>query len=68
MEPELLDIATAGRILGVSRTTMYRLVSENRVPTVRIGRSVRIARRQLLALVDELASSGRSIESRPDRP
>ena len=65
MEPELLDPATAARLLGVGRTTIYSMIARNRVPVVRIGRSVKIPRRALLAWIDDAASQGRRIETQP---
>lgn len=65
MEPELLSMAAASRILGCSRTTIYSLASRNLVPVVRIGRSVRIPRRLLMEWIDTAAAEGRRIDTRP---
>jgi len=63
--PELLSPAAASRLLGVGRTTIYSLVARNLLPTVRIGRCVRIPRRALLDWVDKAAAEGRRVDSRP---
>ena len=42
--PLLIRIPEAARLLGISRSTMYQLVTRGEAPVVRIGRSLRIAR------------------------
>jgi excisionase family DNA binding protein len=42
MEPGLLKVEDAARYLAVGRSTMYELMSRGEVPTVHIGRAVRI--------------------------
>lgn len=51
----LLRVAEAAELLGVSRTTMYQLVSANAVPVVRIGRLVRVPHDALLRWIDAQA-------------
>lgn len=46
-DPLLLRVSEAARLLSVSRGTAYQLVAARAIPTVRIGRSVRIPRKQL---------------------
>ncbi len=48
MEPELLRIEEAAKVLGLGRSKAYELVAAGVLPTVRIGRAVRIPRRALL--------------------
>lgn len=43
-EPPLIRVEDAARMIGVGRTRMFELVWSNDVPSVRIGRSVRIPR------------------------
>ena len=50
--PRLLRIGEAAQFLGVSRTTMYRLMHSVQLKTVRIGRSVRVALEDLEAFVE----------------
>jgi excisionase family DNA binding protein len=51
-DPLLLRVAEAANLLGVSRSTMYQLVTSGQVQVVRIGRSVRVPRRVLEALAE----------------
>jgi excisionase family DNA binding protein len=53
MEQLLIDINEARRITSLSRTTVYKLIAENRLATVKIGR------RRLIKVqsVQELLSS-----------
>jgi excisionase family DNA binding protein len=45
--PLLLRVPEAARLLSVSRSTLYQLVAAGEVPVVRVGRSVRVVRREL---------------------
>lgn len=49
--PRLLTVEQARERLQVGRSTMYDLVAEKVVPSVRIGRSVRIPEDQLEAWI-----------------
>ena len=40
--PRLLTVKEAGRILAVSRSSVYELIAAGRLETVHIGRSVRV--------------------------
>lgn len=44
----------AARMLGLSRATLYRLLSDGRISSVRIGRSRRIPHRAICDYVDRL--------------
>lgn len=39
--PELIDISTLAKFLGVGERYVRRMVAERRVPTVKVGRLVR---------------------------
>lgn len=41
-EPELLRITEVAKLLNVGRTTAYSMVTAGELPTVRIGRCVRV--------------------------
>ncbi|MHB1414618.1 MAG: helix-turn-helix domain-containing protein [Chloroflexota bacterium] len=43
-EGDLLDVSEASRRLGVSRSRGYQLVAQGTVPSVRLGRSIRVPR------------------------
>lgn len=51
--PPVLDVPTAGRLLGLGRSAAYELVQADRWPTpvVRLGRRLRIPTAPLLALL-----------------
>jgi excisionase family DNA binding protein len=48
------SVADAGIKAGVGRTTMWGLVREGAIPTIRIGRRVLITRKALLGYLDSL--------------
>ncbi len=56
--PLLLDYREAARLLAVSERTVWSLVAKGELPAVRIGRAVRIDRRDLVAWVDRQKSAG----------
>jgi excisionase family DNA binding protein len=41
--PQLLTIVDAARLLGISRSKLYELLADGELPSVRIGRTRRIA-------------------------
>lgn len=47
VERELLTVAEAAGVLRIGRTKCYELVAAGVLPTIRIGRAVRIPRRAL---------------------
>jgi excisionase family DNA binding protein len=54
-EPALLTIDEAARYLRLSRAKVYLMASRGEVPSVRMGRSVRIHRHRLDAWLDSKA-------------
>ncbi|MDQ2728943.1 MAG: helix-turn-helix domain-containing protein [Actinomycetota bacterium] len=52
--PLLVDIASAAARLGVSRSTLYRLIEAGQLDVVHVGRSVRVPTAALEDLVDGL--------------
>jgi excisionase family DNA binding protein len=46
-DPILLRLPEAARLLGLGRSTIYELASRGEIPTVHIGRAVRISARAL---------------------
>ena len=59
----MLRVNEAAEVLGIGRTTVYELVAKGELPTVRIGRSVRIPISAIEAWVEantEGVSSGDS--------
>jgi excisionase family DNA binding protein len=54
MEVLLLRVREAAKCLGLSRATVYRLISRQSIPVVRIGGAVRISPQALRQYVAEL--------------
>ena len=49
---ELLRAEEARRILNISKAAVYKLAAEGTLPSVRVGRSVRIVRAELERYLD----------------
>lgn len=58
--PELVDIETVARLLGVGERYVRRMVAERRVPTVKIGHYVRFDLADIRNWVEQ--------QRRPDAP
>jgi excisionase family DNA binding protein len=56
--PTLLTVKEAGRILAISRSSLYELIGCGHVETVHIGRSVRIPADAIASYVRTLRSTG----------
>jgi excisionase family DNA binding protein len=52
--PLLLTIPEAARVLAIGRTTLYELISDGAIDTVRIGRATRISVEAVRAFVDRI--------------
>jgi excisionase family DNA binding protein len=52
LEPATYSIEEAARILGVGRTAAYDAARRGEIPSIRIGRAVRVPRRALERLLD----------------
>ncbi len=50
---EYLKVPEVARIIRVARSRAYELVAEGEIPSVRIGRSVRVSRRDLDRWLEE---------------
>ena len=55
----LLTISKAAEELSISRSSMYRLISEGRIPTVNIVGKMRIKETSLKSFVDQLERESR---------
>jgi len=51
-EPISVRVATAVKLTGIPRTTLYELIASGEIDTVKIGRSTFIPYRQLKRLID----------------
>lgn len=58
MHDSLLTVSEVADILGIRRDRVYALIRENLLPSVKLGRQVRVAPAQLEAWI---ASGGRSL-------
>jgi excisionase family DNA binding protein len=56
-EREWLTYAEAGQMVGLSRVTLWKLVSAGEVEAARVGRAVRINRESLRAYMRRSAAS-----------
>ncbi|MRX42353.1 helix-turn-helix domain-containing protein [Agromyces kandeliae] len=54
--PLLYSPESAARLLGVGRSTVYELLADGSLASLKIGRARRIRREDLVALVDRLAA------------
>lgn len=50
--PLVYSVEDAGRLLRLSRATAYAMAKNGSIPTVRFGRSVRVPRKALEALLE----------------
>jgi excisionase family DNA binding protein len=53
-EPLLYDSETAADLLGVSRSTIYKLIARGELKGVKVGKARRFSRQELEALVERL--------------
>src|ERR1700674_268823 len=52
VEPLLVRPVEAARLLGIGRSKLFEMVARNELPVIRLGRCVRIPRRELATWVD----------------
>jgi len=62
--PLLLDAAEAAKVLSLSRAKVLDLASHGEIPSVRLGRLVRIPREPLIAWVNERTSEPEWLRAR----
>lgn len=55
--PQLITVPQAARLLGVSRSTTYKILNEGKMGSVYIGRSRRISRDQFFDFVRGLSNA-----------
>jgi len=60
VRPLLVSVEQAAGLLGIGRTTLYELIRRGDVRPIRIGRCVRIPRRELEEFVERLVGESRS--------
>lgn len=55
-QPVLLRVSEAAALLALSRSAAYELIRSGDLPHVKLGRSIRIPQRALLAHIDRLTT------------
>jgi excisionase family DNA binding protein len=55
---EWLKVPEVAKVLRIARSRAYELVADGKIPSVRIGRSVRISRRELDRWLEEQRPPG----------
>jgi excisionase family DNA binding protein len=63
-EREWLTYSQAGQIVGLSRGTLWKLISAGEVEAVRIGRAVRIRKKSLNAYMERSAEGFSAAETK----
>jgi excisionase family DNA binding protein len=63
LTPVTLTVEEAARVLGISRTLAYDLVTRGELPVVRLGRRIVVPRRALESLLDSAWPAMRSAAS-----
>ena len=49
----LLKMVQAGKVLGMHEASARRLAAEGLIPSLRIGRAVRVPKKELMRLIEE---------------
>ena len=57
-EHEMLKVTEVAQLLRIARSRAYELVASGEIPSVRIGRSIRVNRHELMVLLKERRSIG----------
>ena len=57
MDSEILDVAGAAALLGVSKTAIYGLLKKGELPARKIGKEWRFTRKNLLAYVGQATTA-----------
>lgn len=56
-----VSVPEAGRMLGIGRSTAFKLVKEGQIPAIRLGKKLRVPKatlEKMLQAVDKPTSSG----------
>jgi excisionase family DNA binding protein len=52
VEPLTLSVEEAGQLLGISRGLAYESARRGEIPTLRLGRALRVPRAKLMAMLE----------------
>jgi excisionase family DNA binding protein len=58
IEPALLRLPEAAQFLALSERTVWQMVADGRLQSVRVGRALRFDRRDLVAFIDAAKGQG----------
>ncbi|WP_374713532.1 helix-turn-helix domain-containing protein [Symbiobacterium terraclitae] len=61
VEPMLLTVAQVASMLQIARSKAYEMVAQGEIPSVRLGRSVRVPRAALAAWVTSSTKTKRVV-------
>jgi len=56
MEKRLLSVTETAKVLGISRSFVYKLVESDSIPVIRLGRALRFDMRHLEIWLDAIAA------------
>lgn len=62
-QPHLLTVKEAAALMRIGRDTTYALVAQGRIPSVKLGRQIRIPRAALLAHLEKQAFDASSVKA-----
>ena len=57
-QPTMLTVAETAKVLRIGRNSAYQLVREGKLPSVRLGRTLRIPMAMLTSWIEARASGG----------
>lgn len=60
--PDILDMQQLQNALGIGRNTAYKLIKNNEIKHIRIGRAIKIPKRYLLDYIAEPCYNGEIVK------
>jgi excisionase family DNA binding protein len=60
----VIDVVEAGRRLGISRSAAYQAVRAGQIPSVRIGRLIRVPLAALQRMLDQAGADAAGVRGR----
>jgi len=63
VEPELVDVDAAARLLGIGRTALYALLRQGEIPVIKIGRSTRVSVVSLRDFIERKEAEAMGLDS-----
>ena len=55
---QLLSVTQVAELLGVSAATVRRMIRDNEIPSIRVGRSIRVKQETLETWIDGIETKG----------